>query len=79
MLENPEEAGELGAEVLSEQGFTAEVLTSALENIAWRFVPASEGYKDIEGFLQALMEVSENYTGGKLPDEAFYYGRSSTG
>jgi NitT/TauT family transport system substrate-binding protein len=79
MLENPEEAGELGAEVLAEQGFTAEALTGALENIDWRFVPAGEGYEEIENFFKALMEVSENYTGGKLPDAAFYYGRSSAG
>ncbi len=79
MMENPVEAGELGAEVLSEQGFTAEILTGSLENITWRFVPASEGYQDIEAFLLALMSVSVNYTGGRLPDKEFYYEKSPTG
>ena len=75
LLANPEEAGEMGARVLAEQGFTADVLTDSLKNIEWRYVPADEGYEDIQAFFVALMEISEDFTGGKLPDEAFYYGR----
>lgn len=75
MLANPEEAGVLGAEVLSEQGFSAEVLTESMQNIDWDFVTAADGYEDMEGFLSALMELNPNYVGGALPDSAFYYGR----
>jgi len=74
LLDNPEEAGELGARVLADQGFTAPVLTESLKSIDWRFVAASDGRDDIEGFFKALMEINANYTGGQLPDNAFYYG-----
>ncbi len=72
MLANPVAAGQLGAKVLTEQGFTAGVLTDSMQNINWNFVPAGEGRPDIETFFQALSQVSPNYIGGKLPDAGFY-------
>jgi NitT/TauT family transport system substrate-binding protein len=73
MLANPSEAGKLGARTLSDQGFNAEVLTKSLESISWRFKTSGEVHDDIEQFLGALMEISVNYTGGRLPDRGFYY------
>lgn len=75
MLDNPEEAGEVGARALVEQGFTAEVLKESMEHIDWNFTSADEAYTKISGFLTALMEASPDFTGGKMPDDAFYYGR----
>ena len=75
MLAHPREAGELGARVLEEQGFSAAVLTESLENIDWDFSPASDVRDDIEHYFNALMELSPDFTGGTLPDEDFYYGR----
>jgi NitT/TauT family transport system substrate-binding protein len=73
MLDNPVEAGNLGAEVLSEQGFTAGVLTESLNNIDWRFALATDVRPDIEAFFDALSAVSSNFIGGKIPDDDFYY------
>ncbi len=75
MLDNPEEAGEVGARALVEQGFTADILAESMTYIDWRFEPADEAYTKITGFLTALMEASPDFTGGKMPDTAFYYGK----
>ncbi len=73
MLANPQEAGQIGARVLAEQGFTAEVLTESLQNIDWKVTLAQDAKPDLESFFQALAEVSPNFIGGKLPDTEFYY------
>ena len=75
LLANPEEAGKLGAKVLADQGFTADVLTKSAQNIDWRFETASDAHDDIQRYFSALMEVSANFTGGQIPNNAFYYGR----
>jgi NitT/TauT family transport system substrate-binding protein len=75
MLANPAEAGQVGARVLAEQGFTAAALTESMKNIDWKYVGAGKARPAIEGFFNALTELSPNYIGGKLPDAAFYYGR----
>ena len=75
MLANPEEAGQEGAKVLAEQGFTAEVLTQSMQNIDWRFVAAQDARPDLEAFFGALAQVSPNFIGGKLPDGGFYGGK----
>ncbi|MBN2239343.1 MAG: ABC transporter substrate-binding protein [Dehalococcoidales bacterium] len=75
MLENPEEAGKIGARALAEQGFTADVLAESMSNIDWKFTSADKAYDDIVDFLTALMDASPNFTGGKMPDDAFYYGK----
>jgi NitT/TauT family transport system substrate-binding protein len=74
MLDNPTLAGQVGSNVLVEQGFTAEVLTESLKNIDWNYVTAGKAKTDIEAFFEALAQVSPNYIGGKIPDSAFYYG-----
>jgi NitT/TauT family transport system substrate-binding protein len=75
MLANPKEAGQLGAKVLAEQGFTAEALTESMQSTVWREVPAGTAQPDMEAFFNALSQVSPNFIGGKLPDAAFYYGK----
>ncbi len=74
MLDHPSEAGQLGAKVLADQGFTAAVLSESMENINWRFVRGAEARPMIENFFNALAELSPNYIGGKLPDSGFYHG-----
>jgi NitT/TauT family transport system substrate-binding protein len=76
MLANPVQAGQVGAGALSQQGFTADVLTESMKNIDWRFVSAGNARPDIESFFNALAQVSPNFIGGKLPDDAFYYTQS---
>jgi NitT/TauT family transport system substrate-binding protein len=73
MLDNPVEAGNLGAEVLAEQGFTPEVLTESMNNIDWRFTPAADARPDLEAFFNALATVSPNFIGGQIPDDDFFY------
>ena len=75
MLANPKEAGQIGAKVLAEQGFTADVLTQSMQNIDWRFVAAPDARPDLERFFGALAQVSPNFIGGKLPDDGFYGGK----
>jgi NitT/TauT family transport system substrate-binding protein len=75
MVSHPTEAGELGARVLVEQGFTAGVLTESLQNVEWRYVSAKDARPDLEKFYEALMLVSPNFTGGKIPDNGFYFGQ----
>ena len=45
-----------------------------MQNITWEYVPAEEARNDIQDFFTALMGLSPDYIGGKLPDDAFYYG-----
>jgi len=73
MLANPVEAGNVGAKVLAEQGFTSAVLTESMKNIDWRFVPAANARPDLEAFFNTLAQVSPNFIGGNLPDDGFYY------
>ena len=75
MLANPAAAGEVGATVLTQQGFTAEALKASMQNIDWRYETAKDARPDIEIFFNALASVSPNYIGGILPDDAFYYGK----
>ena len=72
MLANPVEAGEIGAKVLADQGFNAEILTQSIQNIDWRFVSAQDARPDLEAFFGALSKISPNYVGGKQPDDGFY-------
>ncbi len=72
VLDNPEEAGVIGAKVLATQGFTAEALTQSLQNIDWEYVSAQQARPDMEEFFNALAEVNPNFIGGKLPDDGFY-------
>jgi hypothetical protein len=46
-----------------------------MKNIEWRFAAARDVRTDLEAFFQALIQVSPNFTGGKIPDNGFYFGQ----
>jgi NitT/TauT family transport system substrate-binding protein len=73
MLANPVEAGQVGARALTDQGFTAPILTESLQNIDWRHQYSADARTDLEAFFTTLSLVSPNFIGGKLPDDGFYY------
>lgn len=73
MLTNPGEAGQVGARALTDQGFTAPILTESLQNIDWRYQSSADVRTDLEAFFTTLSLVSPNFIGGKLPDDGFYY------
>jgi NitT/TauT family transport system substrate-binding protein len=75
MMTHPQEAGELGASILADQGFSAEAWTQSTQNVSWNFVSAVNAQPDIEKFFKTLNNVSPNFIGGKLPDDGFYFGR----
>jgi NitT/TauT family transport system substrate-binding protein len=74
MLANPKEAGEVGAKVLAEQGFSAAALTESMQSVEWKVVGANDARPDLQAFFNGLAEVSPNFIGGKLPDDGFYRG-----
>jgi NitT/TauT family transport system substrate-binding protein len=74
MVANPKEAGDLGAKVLAEQGFSAAGLTESLQSVDWKVVDAKNAQPDLQAFFEGLAEVSPNFIGGKLPDAGFYRG-----
>jgi NitT/TauT family transport system substrate-binding protein len=73
MLNDPAGAGQLVETELPELGLKAAVLTASLQNITWRHTPAAEARTSLESFYTALMELSPEVIGGKLPDDGFYY------
>lgn len=73
VLENPEAAGELAETSLPELGFVAAAVAVALEYMHWEYVPAADARTDVERFFGALMELSPDVVGGRLPDDDFYY------
>jgi NitT/TauT family transport system substrate-binding protein len=73
MLTNPDQAGEVGARALAQQGFTAPVLTASTKYTEWRYVKAIDARSDLEDFFNTLSKVSPNFIGGKLPDDGFYF------
>ncbi len=73
MLANPEAAGQLVETELPDLGLKAPVMTAALKGITWKFTPALEAKSGLAAFYTALMELSPEVIGGKLPDDGFYY------
>jgi NitT/TauT family transport system substrate-binding protein len=73
MMANPEKAGEVGARALTQQGFTAPVLSASMKNTDWRYVKAIDARVELEDFFNTLSKVSPNFIGGKLPDDGFYF------
>jgi NitT/TauT family transport system substrate-binding protein len=69
MLNDPAGAGQLVETELPELGLKAAVLTASLQNITWRHTPAAEARTSLESFYTALMELSPEVIGGKLPDD----------
>ncbi len=73
MLANPEAAGQMVETELPELGLKAAVMTASLQSINWKYTPAIEARASLEAFYQALMELSPEVIGGKLPGDGFYY------
>jgi NitT/TauT family transport system substrate-binding protein len=73
MLANPEEAGKLVETELPQLGLKAAPLTASLKSINWKFTPAQDARAGLEAFYTALMDLSPEVIGGKLPDDGFYY------
>jgi NitT/TauT family transport system substrate-binding protein len=73
MLSDPEAAGQLVETELPQLGLKAAVLTASLKNITWQHTSAAEARASLESFYTALMELSPEVIGGKLPDDGFYY------
>jgi NitT/TauT family transport system substrate-binding protein len=73
MLDNPEEAGRLMETQLPQLGLKAPVMTAALQNITWDYIPATDARVSLEEFYQALSELSPDVIGGKFPDDGFYF------
>jgi NitT/TauT family transport system substrate-binding protein len=69
MLANPEEAGKL----IETELLKAPVMTAALKGITWKYTTAADARASLEAFYTALMELSPEVIGGKLPDDGFYY------
>jgi NitT/TauT family transport system substrate-binding protein len=73
MLADPAGAGALVETELPQLGLSAAVLSASLEKITWDHMPAAEARASLEAFYSALMELSPEIIGGRLPDDAFYY------
>lgn len=73
MLSDPDAAGRLVETELPQLGLKAAVLTASLKNITWQHTPAAEARAGLESFYTALMGLSPEVIGGKLPDDGFYY------
>jgi len=73
MMDNPEEAKELGASILEFQGFTSDMWQQSIQNTSWNYVAGANARPEIEAFFNSLAQVSPNFIGGKLPDDGFYY------
>jgi NitT/TauT family transport system substrate-binding protein len=73
MLDNPEEAGKLVETQLPQLGLKAAVMTASLQNITWRYTPATDARASLDLFYQDLSELSPEVIGGKVPDDAFYF------
>ena len=73
MLADPEAAGQLVETELPQLGLRAAVMTASLQSITWEHKSAAEAKASLEAFYTALMELSPEVIGGKLPDDAFYY------
>ncbi|MBN1631645.1 MAG: ABC transporter substrate-binding protein [Thermoleophilia bacterium] len=73
MLADREAAGKFVETELPDLGLDAAVMASSLENITWKFMPASDAMWYLNRFYGRLSELSPEVVGGKLPDDAFYY------
>jgi NitT/TauT family transport system substrate-binding protein len=72
-LANPEEAGKLMETELPDLGLKAPLMTASLQNISWKFTPATDARVSLEAFYTALSDLSPEVIGGRLPDDGFYY------
>jgi len=69
-LDDPQSAGDLGAEVL---GLDADVIAASIPRFRLAATPSAEARSEIERYLSALAELSPDIVGGRLPDAGFYW------
>lgn len=68
---NPKEAGPYVEN--SGFGLKSAIVTKAIPNSNYVFIPATEAKKDIEKLLETFLEFSPISIGNKLPDNGFYW------
>ncbi|MDC7788542.1 ABC transporter substrate-binding protein [Rhodoplanes sp. TEM] len=71
VLDNPAEAGRLGAATLD---LGAPVVERSIPHFRLDVVAAADARPDLEHYFTALMEMSPDILGGRLPDDRFYWG-----
>lgn len=71
VLDNPAEAGKLGAATLD---LAAPVVEKSIPHFRLDVVSAADAKPDLQHYFAALMEMSPDILGGRLPDDAFYWG-----
>ncbi|NVO13546.1 MAG: ABC transporter substrate-binding protein [Rhodoplanes sp.] len=74
VLDNPVDAGRLGAALLD---LGAATITRSIPFFRLDVVSAADARGDLERYFGDLMEMSPDILGGKLPDDAFYWGRDT--
>ncbi len=68
---NPASAGRLGADYLKVK---APIVERSIPYFRLNVTSAAEARADMEAYFQDLMEMSPDILGGRMPDDAFYWG-----
>ena len=71
VIANPVEAGQLVEK--HELGLRAPIVTAAIPNSNYVFIPALQARQSIEALLSIFLESNPVSVGGALPDDRFYY------
>lgn len=71
VLDNPAEAGRLGAALLD---LAAPVVEKSIPSFRLDVVSAAAARPDLERYFGDLMDMSPDILGGRLPDDRFYWG-----
>ena len=71
VVKHPVQAGNLCEK--HNLGLAADVLAKAIPVSNYVYIPAKDAQKNVEDFLQILLEYSADSIGGKLPEADFYY------
>ena len=70
-VKNPNKAG-----LLSEKydlGLSAQIVTKAIPNCNYTYVPAVQAQKQVETLLKIFLDYDQNAFGGVMPSSEFYY------
>ena len=71
VVKHPVQAGNLCEK--HNLGLAADVLAKAIPVSNYVYIPAKDAQKNVEDFLQILLEYSADSIGGRLPEADFYY------
>lgn len=69
--DNPKQAGALGAEAL---GLPAPIVEASLPRFRLAVTSAADAHSDLELYFDNLMSLNPGVVGGKLPEDAYYWG-----